>query len=209
MSRPGPLVSDALDELPDRCQSCLFWELGHPRPDPRSDRVVDELAGDPQVAKHAWCASQGLDHGAPGRVIRREDKVVAYALYAGPGEFAPRRPPIPATTNDALVLATIWVERAWREQGLARQLVHSAIKEAIARGLPAVEAYGDRRHRDGDCVLPAMFLLKEGFAVHREHPRHPLFRLDVKRTVRWTKDLEATWDGVRERLPRRVPAPTP
>ncbi len=209
MSRPGPLVSDVLGALPDRCRECLFWELGHPRPDPRTKRVVDELAGDPKVSKHAWCASQGLDAGAPGRVIHRDEKVVAYALFAGPGEFSPRRPPIPATSDDALVLATIWVERAWREQGLARQLVQATIKEAMHRGLPAVEAYGDRRHRDSDCVLPAIYLLHEGFVVHREHPRHPLFRLDVKRTARWTKDLEATWDGVRERLPRRVGAPAP
>ncbi len=207
--RPAPLVSDVLDELPDRCRSCLFWELGHARPDPRAPERVDELAGDPRTSKHAWCGAVSLEEGAPGRVVRRDDKVVAYALWAGPGQFAPRRPPIPATSGDALVLATLWVDRPWREHGLARQLLQAAVKEAIGRGLEAVEAYGDRRHRESDCVLPAMFLLHEGFAVHREHPRHPLLRLDVKRTVRWTRDLEATLDGVLDRLPRRVGAPAP
>lgn len=209
MTRLEPLVSDALGGLPDHCRSCLFWELGHARPDLRADRLVDELASDPHVSKHAWCAAVVHDEGAPGRVVRRDEKVVAYALWAGPGQFAPRRPPIPPASEDALVLATLWVDRPWREQGLARQLVQGALKEALHRGLPAVEAWGDRRHREADCVLPSMFLLHEGFAVHREHPRYPLLRLDVRRTVRWTQELEATWDGVRERLPRRVPGPVP
>lgn len=209
MIRPEGLVGAAIDGLPDRCRTCLFWELGRPRPDARDLPVIDELAGDPRVQKHAWCGSQHLDEGAPGRVIREEDKVVAYALFAGPGQFAPRRPPIPATTDDALVLATLWVDPPRREEGLARRLVQSAIKEAIARGLPAVEAYGDRRHRESDCVLPSTFLLHEGFTVHREHPRYPLLRLDVRRTARWTESIEARWDEVRERLPRRAPSPAP
>jgi GNAT superfamily N-acetyltransferase len=209
VTRPEGLIGAAIDELPERCRSCLFWELGRPRPDPRVEPVFDELAGDPRVAKHGWCGAQNLQYGAPGRVIRSGEKVVAHALWAGPGEFSPRRPPIPATSNDALVLATLWVDPPEREQGLARQLVQSAVKEAIARGLLAVEAYGDRRFREAQCVLPAVFLLHEGFVVHREHPRYLLLRLDVRRTLRWTESIEAAWGDVRERLPRRVPVPTP
>lgn len=208
MIRTTGLVGDVLDELPERCRTCLFWELGRPRPDPRAERV-DELAADPRVQKHAWCGTQALDDGAPGRVLKIDDKVVAWALFAGPDAFAVRRPPIVATSRDALVLATVWVEQTHREQGLGRRLVQAAIKEAIARQLPAVEAYGDRRHREADCVLPAAFLLHEGFRVHREHPRHPLLRLDVRRTARWTESIESRWDDVRELLPRRAPAPVP
>lgn len=209
MSRPAGLVGEAVDDLPDRCRTCLFWELGRPRPGARDDTSLDELAGDPRVQKHAWCGAQNLEAGAPGRVIRRDEKVVAYALFAAAEQFAPRRPPIPATSRDALVLATVWVDPPAREEGLARRLVQATVKEAIARGLPAVEAYGDRRFREADCVLPATFLLHEGFTVHREHPRYPLLRLDVRRTARWTESIEATWDEVRDRLPRRAPAPVP
>lgn len=209
MIRPEPLTSDVLDALPSRCAACLFWELGNPRPDARGSDAVDELAGDPRVQKHAWVGGQALDAGAPGRVIRDGDKVVAYALFAEAEQIAPRRPPIPATSDDALLLATVWVDPPARDRGLGRRLVQAAVKEAIARGLGAVEAYGDRRFREADCVLPAMFLLHEGFVVHREHPRHPLLRLDLKRVATWTESLEAAWDDVRERLPRRAPAPAP
>ncbi len=209
MIRPEPLVGDALDGLPERCRSCLFWELGRPRPDPRVPPPVDELAGDPRVAKLAWCAAQAIDHAPPGRVVRRDDKVIAYVLFAGPEQFAARRLPIPRASDDALVLGTIWVDPPEREAGLGRRLVQAAVKEALTRGLTAVEAWGDRRFHESDCVLPAMFLLHEGFVVHREHPRHPLLRLDVRRTVRWAEGIEAAWDDVRGRLPRRVPAPVP
>jgi hypothetical protein len=88
-------------------------------------------------------------------------------------------------------------------------LVQSAVKEALALDLPAVEAYGDRRWRESDCVLPVTWLLHEGFEVSAEHPRHPLLRLDAGRTVRWTEAIEQAVEEVLDRLPRRAPSPVP
>jgi hypothetical protein len=53
------------------------------------------------------------------------------------------------------------------------------------------------------------WLLHEGFEVHREHPRTPLLRLDVKRTVRWAESLEHALEEVLGALPRRLPHPVP
>lgn len=204
-----PLDGEAIETLPDRCRSCLFWELGRPRPDPTAPGTDDELAGDPLMAKQAWCTHQVLDGHAPGRVVRVDDELAGYALFAPTGAFAPRRPPVPAASEDALLLATLWVGPPHRKRGVGRVLVQAALKEAIHRGLPAVEAYGDRRWRESDCVLPVTWLLHEGFEVCSEHPRYPLMRLDVKRTARWTEALEHAVEEVLERIPRRQPSPTP
>jgi hypothetical protein len=83
------------------------------------------------------------------------------------------------------------------------------LKEAIRLDAPAVEAYGDRRWRERSCVLPATWLLHEGFEVHREHPRTPLFRVDTKRTVRWAESVEHAWEEILGRLPRGVRVPVP
>jgi hypothetical protein len=72
-----------------------------------------------------------------------------------------------------------------------------------------VEAYGDRRWLERGCVLPATWLLHEGFEVHREHPRSPLLRVDTKRTVRWAETFEHAWEEVLGRLPRRARVPVP
>ncbi|MFP5308820.1 MAG: GNAT family N-acetyltransferase [Actinomycetes bacterium] len=211
--RVEPLVAEALGGLPERCQRCLFWELGHPRPaadllDAAAHPTTqDELAGDPCLQKQAWVTACSLESGAPGRVVRVGDEVVGFAVFAPVDAFAPRRGTVPRPSDEALLLATLWVEPAHREHGIARLLVHAAVKEAIHRDLKAVEVYGDRRHREWDCVVPTTWLLHEGFEVHREHPRYPLLRLSTKRTVRWAESIEHALEGLRERVPHLAPVP--
>lgn len=198
-----------MEALPERCRACLFWELGRPRPDAADPGATDELAGDPQVAKQAWCTTRVLAGRPPGRVVRVDDELAAYALFGPSQEFAPRRAPVPPASRDALLLATMWVHPAHRKRGVGRVLVQAAMKEALRLGLPAVEVYGDRRWRESDCVLPVTWLLHEGFEVTTEHPRYPLLRMDSKRTVRWAEALEHAVEEVLDLIPRRHPSPAP
>lgn len=211
-TRLEPLRPELLERFPERCRECLFWELGRPRPDPRNGGG-DELAGDPFVQKQAWITAQSLEHGHPGRVLcDAEGRVVAYVLFAPPRQFAPRRPPVPRASEDALLLATAWVAPHVRDHGVGRLLLQAAVKAALHLELAAVEVYGDRRFREHDCVLPVMWLLHEGFVVHREHPRYPLLRLETRRTVRWAATLEHALEGILERVrpdPERAPVPSP
>jgi len=206
--RVRPLDGQQVESLPDRCRACLFWELGWPRPDPRGLDQADLLAGDPVAAKQAWCTSQVLAGRPPGRVVIVDDELAGYALFAPAAEFAPRRMVVPPASRDALLLATLWVSPFHREHGVGRLLVQAAVKEALRLDLRAVEAYGDRRWRETDCVLPCTWLLHEGFEVATEHPRYPLLRLETRRTV--LDALEHAVEEVLDRLPRRIiDAPVP
>lgn len=209
MSRKiAPLQAEALELVPERCQVCLFWELGSPRPEP--DLVVDDLAGAPQLQKQAWCTARVLADEPPGRVVVVDGQVAGYALFGRPETFAPRSEAVPTPSEDALLLATMWVDPAHRNHGVGRVLVQAALKEAMRLHLHAVEAYGDRRYRESDCVMPAMWLLHEGFEVATEHPRYPLLRIDHRRTVRWSEAIEHAVEEVLDLLPRRrvgVPVP--
>lgn len=211
-TRLEQLRPELLEGFPERCRECLFWELGRPRPDLRHDGG-DELAGDAFVQKQAWFTAQSLEHGPPGRVLCDDDgRVVAYVLFAPPRQLAPRRPPVPRASEDALHIATLWVAPHVRDRGVGRLLLQAALKEALHLDLVAVEAYGDRRFREHDCVLPVMWLLHEGFVVHREHPRYPLLRIETRRTVRWAATLEHALEGMLGRVrpePDRAPAPSP
>lgn len=204
----SPLTAEVVDRLPDPCRGCLFWEDGHPRPDQHrpQDRREEALA-----RKQQWCRSQAVEAGPPGRIVTVGDDDAGFVLFGHAWAFVARRAPAPTLSADALLLATLWVDPRFRERGLGRRLLQAAVKEAIRRGLGAVEVYGDRRFRERDCLLPATWLLREGFVVHREHPRYPLFRLETRRTARWTDQLGHAWDEVTGRLPRLVPqrAPTP
>lgn len=207
------LTGDVVEELPEPCRSCLFWELGGAWADLRLVRVAGgggaggEPAADALVRKEAWVSARVQEGMPPGRVVRVDGEIAAHAVFAPSDGFGRRPWPVPPASSDAVLLAMVWVQPDRRDHGLGRLLLQAAIRDAIRVGARAVEAYGDRRWRDRNCLLPVTWLLHEGFVVHREHPRTPLLRLDVKRTVRWAESLEHAWEEVLERLPRRVPAP--
>jgi GNAT superfamily N-acetyltransferase len=212
--RATPLTGDLVEGLPPTCRTCLFWELGAACPDPRTSAVPagagpQDAPSEPFVRKQAWISARVQEGTPPGRVVRVDGEVAGYALFAPGRAFVRRRPPAPQVSPDALLLATIWVQPVWRQHGLGRLLLQHALKEAIRLEAAAVEAYGDRRWRERSCVLPATWLLHEGFEVHREHPRTPLLRIETRRTVRWAETFEHAWEEVLGRLPRRAPAPAP
>lgn len=197
--RTAPMVGDVLDELPRRCRSCIFWELGSRRPDDCLDAAEDhqarsERAARDRVRKQGWVTAQSLESGAPGVLLRRDDHTIGYALFAPARAVPARGGSVPPSSADALLLATAWVDPEARGHGHGRQLVQAAVREALRLDCRAVEAYGDRRAREWDCVLPAAWLLHEGFEVTAEHPRYPLLRIDTGRVARWAESLEHAVD---------------
>lgn len=210
-ARTVPLVGDVLDDLPARCRSCVFWELGEERPDdavgeggPVGDRAVRN-----RVRKQGWVTAQSLEAGAPGVLLRDGDRTIGYGLFAPTRSLTARGGTVPATSGDALLLATGWIEPALRGRGHGRLLVQAAVREALRLDLRAVEAYGDRRSREWDCVLPAAWLLHEGFEVIAEHPRYPLLRIDTRRVARWAESLEHAVEELLGRSrPQKVPQPS-
>lgn len=208
--RTVPLVGDVLDDLPRRCRSCVFWELGADRPqDPQEgDGDGAARAADDRVRKQGWVTAQALEDGPPGVLLRDGDRTVGYALFAPARALPQRAGLLPTTSADALLLATAWVEPGARGAGSGRLLVRAAVREALRLELRAVEAYGDRRAREWDCVLPAAWLLHEGFSVAAEHPRYPLLRIDTRRVARWAESLEHAVEELLQR-PRSRPVAQP
>lgn len=205
-TRVEVLTADRIGCLPDPCRGCVFWESGGPRP-----IDVREPTTGVSPAKVAWWREREREDATVlGRVIEVDGEVAAWAMV-GPGDLPThRRRSIPPPSRDALLIITLWVEPGHRGRGLGRLLVRAALKEALERDLKGVEAYGDRRPRDGGCVLPGTWLLHVGFAVDREHPRYPLLRIDTRSTVRILEPLEQMVGQARERLaPRPEPVTQP
>ena len=203
--RVVPLTGDQLEHVAAPCDACLFWERGEPSP---THHPFDpDTAERARVRKQAWVSTRIQEGCAPGRVVLLDGVPAAWVLFAPVAAFAPRPAPAPRPSGDALQLATLWVEPHLRGHGLGRLLLHATLREAVRLEMAAVEAYADRRWRERGCVLPATWLLREGFAVHREAPRVPLLRLDVRRTRWWAPSLEAALEEVLGRIPRPVPSP--
>jgi GNAT superfamily N-acetyltransferase len=196
------LTGATLDDLPEACRSCAWWEVATAQRGP----------GGPQAAaaKEAWVQATQLEWGAPGKVLYVDDEPAGYGLLA-PGRLLPRARSFGhAPSDDALLLAALWVAPEVREHGLARILLQALLREAHRRGARALEAYGVRRGPlPASCVLAEGFLLANGFSVLHEHAQHPLLRLDLRQTARWQESVSHALEGVLSALSARERAPAP
>jgi GNAT superfamily N-acetyltransferase len=189
-----PLTLDNLGELPNRCRTCLFWELG-----PLVDNQPP-LAEEAQLAKEAWLSATLLDWGSCGKIAYVDDVPAGYALFAPPG-FVPRAVSFPTSpvSGDAVLLMNVRVEPQWASAGLGRMLAQAVAAELVPRGVKAIEAFGSTDltgtaagNPGGQqrCLMPADYLRSVGFKTVRPHPLYPRLRMEMKSTVSWRYDVE-------------------
>lgn len=185
--RCASLTLDRLEDLPNPCRSCVFWEL-----DPVARGRAEEQ-GDTAFEKEAWLSDTLLGWGNSGFVAYVDDYPAGYALYAPP-QSVPRAVAFPTApvSADAVLLMKVHVIPDFAGQGLGRMLVQNVVKDLARRGVRALEAFGSA-HADNDpsCVLPADFLLAVGFKTVRPHARWPRLRLEPHTAVPWKLDVEA------------------
>ncbi|MEU2759621.1 MULTISPECIES: GNAT family N-acetyltransferase [unclassified Streptomyces] len=184
-----PLTLDNLPDLPERCRSCVFWEL-----DPVSGEAAVK-AGKTELEKEAWISAVLLEWGSCGRVVYVDDVPVGFVLYAPPA-YVPRSMAFPTSpvSPDAVQLITGLIIPEYQGQGLGRVMVQAVAKDVLRRGFKAIEAFGDARPQQSTCVLPADHLLAVGFKTVRPHPVHPRLRLELRTTLSWKEDVEMALD---------------
>lgn len=198
--RTAPLRVDDLACLPSAERSCLFWQLG----------PVDRHRLDPEESvteKETWTSTVLREWGSCGRVARVDDQVVGYAVYA-PSAWLPGAHAMPSSpaSPDAVVMAAVWVDPAWRRGGIGRLLVQGVARDLVERGHGVLEAYGDTRGRTVGCVLPAEFLGAVGFGTQRPHPTTPRLRMELRSALSWKDEVEQAldrlWGVVRPARPK-------
>ena len=200
--RVRDLAPDRLDELPEPCRSCVFWEAAA-APPPSGDDV------DGRERKRAWWQATHLDWATPGKAAYDAGELIGYATFA-PGGLLPRSRRLGGASDDALLLATLWVAPAYRGQGVATALLHAVLRDVRRHRARALEAFAARGGAAASCVVDEGFLLARGFVVQRAHVAFPLLRLDLRRTV-WESLSEAV-EGAASTLGQRrgrLSAPAP
>jgi len=183
------LTLDRLQDLPDPCVSCIFWEL-----DPAL--AAESIAGgEPGLDKESWLSSALLEWGSVGQIAYVDGVPAGYITYAPP-YLVPRAAAFPTApvAADAVILMATRVVPDFAGQGLGRVLIQGAAKDVMRRGIRAVEAFGYLGEPDSPkagCVIPAKFLTAVGFKTVREHRTYPRLRLDLRTALTWREDMEA------------------
>ncbi len=200
------LVNVTLDNVGDispECRACVFWEL---------DPVAGERAGQHGVAeleKEAWLSATLLEWGSCGQLLYVDGVPAGHVLYAPPA-YVPRSVAFPTSpvSSDAVLMMSARVLPQFTGGGLGRMLVQGAARDAVRRGIKAIEAFGAAdeaaqsdpatppadQHGPRTCLLPAGYLRAVGFKTVRPHPRTPRLRLDLKTTVTWKEDVESAFE---------------
>jgi GNAT superfamily N-acetyltransferase len=195
------LTHTNVDDIPRPCRGCVFWEYAP------ADRALTLGAHDADFEKEAWASEISLMHGSSGRVVYVDGRVAGYAL-CGPQESFHGADVFPLRiSRDALFLAVIRVLPEFAGHGVGKALVHAVLKEAKSRGKKALEAYGDRAWQHEACIMPAAFLEAVGFRVKREHPRFPLYRIDIGSLAKHRKNVEAAVEAFLESVFAAEPLP--
>lgn len=193
-----PLTPETIDDLPDACECCAFWES------------LDSL--DPQCGSSAdrerlvaWIETVLEDWGDCGRVAYEDGRVLGFVKYAPPRYLRQvRHMAAGMPSDDAVLLACLHVSHEARSAGLGKVLLQAAMRDLATRKERALEAYGAARpgDRDRTPLVTVDFLLRQGFRVVRPHPRYPLLRLELKTLAAWTENIEAVLESLT--LPRPV-----
>ncbi len=173
--RVASLTLDNLEDLPPRCRRCVFWEL-----DPVGQARALEV-GDPSLEKEAWISSVLLEWGSCGKIVYADNVPAGYIAYAPP-RYAPRSLAFPTSpiSADAVLLMTAHVVAEFAGRGIGRMLVQGLVKDLTARGIRAIEAFGDLKWSHPTCVVPADYLLAVGFKTVRPDPQYPRLRLELR-----------------------------
>jgi GNAT superfamily N-acetyltransferase len=191
------LTLDTLEDLPHPCRECVFWEL-----DPVAAKAAC-ATGDPGLEKEAWISQTLLEWGSCGTLVYVDDAPAGYVMYAPPAYLPGGRAfPTSPASPDAALLTIAYVSPAHVGAGLGRMLVQGAARDLTARGLKAIEAFGDAKYGEPDpavetggrCVAPADFYVAVGFKTVRPHPRYPRLRLELRTALSWQSDVEHALD---------------
>ena len=200
-----PLTAERVEELPDACAGCSFWET--------DDSVCPDCGATCDAERQRdWIRTVTSEWGDCGRIAYEDGDVLGFVKYAPP-RFLPqvRHMPAGVPSDDAVVLACLHVASDVRHVGLGKILLQAALRDLHSRGERALEAYAavdpiDRRRTP---MVTVEFLLRQGFIVVRPHPRYPLMRLELRTLAAWTENLEAVLESLQIplRVRERVPAP--
>ena len=180
------ITLDNLGDLPDRCRSCVYWEL-----DPAAGERAKE-AGASHLEKEAWVSDTLLQWGSCGKLLYVDSTPAGYVMFAPPG-YVPRATAFPTSpaSPDAILLMVARLHPQFRGAGLGRMLLQGVARDAARRAVKAVEAFGyEGSGTQTDCVLPADYLRAVGFKTVRPHPRFPRLRLNVRSIASWREDVE-------------------
>lgn len=166
---------------PREVLGAVFWEL--------ADEPEDL---DARFHKEEWFSSTLLEWGACGKLaLDEEGDPIGFAQYAPPSLF-PRLERYPAgrVSPDAVYLAYCYVSPAHRGRAVGSDLVRSVARELVDRGYRALEALGET-DSSGGWVLPAAFLARNRFAIVRDDPAAPLWRLELLQAPAMAEEASA------------------
>ncbi len=173
------IVRENLDDIPDPCRCCLYWEFPEDFEKLRQQKEP-ELAA---KKKREWFIKTLTECGNCGKIVYQNRAPVGYAQYAPFSRFpqaSSYKSGQPGRIEDGTVfLSCLYIsDRDKRGKGIGTKLLKSIITDLKKRDFKAVETFA-RRGSANNPSGPIELYLKIGFQIKDETDyEFPLVRLE-------------------------------
>jgi hypothetical protein len=202
------LTQDHFEVARGECGECTRLILA-----PMDAELLDRT--ERRAARGEWLREVLDDWGTCGQVLlngtREEPVPVGLVTYA-PASYLPGLASLATAppSRDAVVMVDLVLEPGIAAAAGARMLVQHMARDLVLRQVVAIEAFADgsrsaARGAQG-CAHPVGLLTQLGFTVHRDHPRTPRMRMDLRTALTWRDEVENAIERVMGAV--RPPKPT-
>ncbi len=177
------ITQENLDDIPELCKSCLYWEFPEDFRDPSLLDPRKKLEF--EARKKEWFIQTLRNFENCGKIVYHNNIPVGYAQYA-PSARLPqarnyRSGPVGRVEEGVVFLSCLYIsDEALRGKGVGVKLLDDMITDLKKKGFKAIETFA-RRGSSNNPSGPFELYLKRGFYIKDEtNLEFPLVRLNLR-----------------------------
>lgn len=177
------IVESNLDDIPETCKGCLYWEFPKDSEKAR-ENDLSKATLEPINKKKNWFIQTMKTFGICGKIVYRNNLPVGYAQYAPstrlPNIASYKSKAVGRIENGTVFLSCLFIaDKSLRGKGIGMKLLDNIVSDLKRRGFRAIETLA-RRGSANNPSGPVELYLKKGFYIKNEaNPDFPLVRLDL------------------------------
>ena len=173
------IARENLDDIPDPCRGCLYWEFPEDFEKLRQQKRPELVA----KKKSEWFIKTLREFGNCGKIVYQDKRPVGYAQYASfsrlPQASNYKSGPPGRIEDGTVFLSCLYIsEESQRGKGVGTKLLNTIIIDLRDRGFKALETFALRGSSNNPSG-PIELYLKRGFQIKDETDHEfPLIRLE-------------------------------
>jgi GNAT superfamily N-acetyltransferase len=174
------ITSQSLNDIPENCNQCLYWEYPEDFERLRKVGKTVELV----AKKKEWFLQILKEFGICGKIVYYKSVPIGYAQYC-PSVFLPQTREygyknVGTTEEGVVFISCLYItDKKTRNKGIGIKLLEAVIEDLKKRGFKAIETIGRKGSSNNPSGPVELYLKKEFYVKDDTFSEYPLMRLDL------------------------------